>query len=318
MAAELLNLTVTSVATEATDIVVLELADVSGAPLPGFSAGAHIDLHLANGLVRSYSLLNLPNDQGRYTIAVQRDAASRGGSSFIHDTLKRGDTITANTPRNNFVLEESADYYVLLAGGIGITPLLAMQKRLEQLQKPWKLYYCARTRHHALLGHLPENDERVFCNFDQEPGGSILNIGHVLESAPDGAHFYCCGPAPMLKTFTECGSNMDPTRFHVEYFSAAHAPQKQTSNKEFELVLAKSGQTLKISNSTSILEVLIENGFDLSYSCMEGVCGSCETEVLEGEPDHHDLVLSAADRSSGKTMMICCSGSKTKRLILNI
>ncbi|MGB6103782.1 MAG: PDR/VanB family oxidoreductase [Pusillimonas sp.] len=314
---ERLKLTIDSIAIEAQDIAVLRLFNANGAPAPNFSAGSHIDLHLDNGLTRSYSLLN-PSEDGRVlTIAVQREPASRGGSVFVHDSLKAGDSIYASTPRNNFELNEQAPYSILIAGGIGVTPLIAMAHRLEQLNKPWRLYYCARNRHHALINRLPNAPQNIIFNFDQEPGSTLLDIKSVMDSADENTHFYCCGPISMMQAFLRSGGQKPPEFLHVEYFSAQQVQQAGPS-RDFEVVLAKSGRTLTVGRDTTILEALIDDGFELSYSCMEGVCGSCETEVLEGEPDHRDLILSAADRKSGRTMMICCSGSKTPRLVLNL
>lgn len=319
MSAGLIDVRVRARKAEAQDIVSLELVPVAGT-LPPFTAGAHVDVHLANGIVRQYSLLNDPRESHRYVIAVQRDRASRGGSSFVHDSLHEGATLRISAPRNHFPLVEDAEHVVLVGGGIGVTPLLAMAARLAALGRSWELVYCARTREHAAAQDaLARYGERVRFNFDQEPGGRMLDLAALVAQAPAGTHFYCCGPTPMLGAF-EQAMQARPGFGHVEYFTpkAPDPAAPPPADHAFDVELARTGRTLEVPADRSILDTLIEAGFDLTYSCQEGVCGSCETVVLEGDVEHRDFVLSDAEKSRSKSMMICCSRARGTRLVLDL
>jgi tetrachlorobenzoquinone reductase len=314
------KLRVTSATWEADGIHSYELRDPEGGELPPFTAGAHIDLHLLNGMVRSYSLTNSQDERRRYVIAVQRDRSSRGGSTWLHDRLKIGDMITVVGPRNNFLLAEDAANSLFIAGGIGITPLWCMIQRLASLKKPFELIYCVRTRKEAaLLEKLQETAKlpgaKIIFNFDGEPGGKMLDIKAVAAAASSDTHLYCCGPLPMLGAFEEATKGMPAERVHLEYFTAKEAPAAEGG---FTVVLARSGKTFQIAPGKTILETLLDAGLDVPSSCLEGVCGTCETKVLEGVPDHRDVVLTEAERQANKTMMICCSGCKSEKLVLDL
>ena len=317
---ETLQVRVRSVTYEAQGIHSLELVPANGRPLPSFTAGAHVDLQLSNGLIRSYSLVNSQDETHRYVIAVARDAASRGGSRYVHETLRTGDTLHITPPRNNFPLAEDAKHSVLIAGGIGITPLWSMIQRLQSLGRSWRLYYATRTRQsaayleqlNALASHVKLN---LHVNFDQEPGGKMLDIAALVAAEPPDTHLYCCGPLPMLEAFERAAAGRASPFVHVEYFTAREAPAAAGG---FTVVLAKSGKTIAVPPGKTILDAVLDAGINASYSCMEGVCASCETRVLEGIPDHRDLVLSKDEQAANKTMMICCSGSKTEKLVLDL
>jgi vanillate O-demethylase ferredoxin subunit len=311
-----LRLRVRAATWEAPGIVSYDLRPPEPGELPPFSAGAHIDLTLGNGLIRSYSLVNPQGERHRYVIAVQKDRASRGGSKWVHENLRPGDLVTAGGPRNNFALNEGADSSLLIAGGIGITPILCMIERLSFLKKRWELIYCARKRAEtAFVERLSSYGERVRFNFDEEPGGAMLDIAQAVRAAPSNAHLYCCGPLPMLAAFEAATVELPRERVHVEYFSAKEPPAVQGG---FTVVLAKSGREFVVAPGKTILDTLLDAGLDVAYSCMEGVCGTCETKVLEGTPEHRDLILTEAERAAGKVMMICCSGSKSERLVLDL
>jgi vanillate O-demethylase ferredoxin subunit len=288
--------------------------------LPAFTAGAHIDLHLPNGMIRSYSLLNAPEERHRYVIGVNKDPQSRGGSRYMHETLRPGDTLTIGAPQNNFPLEESAALTVLVAGGIGITPIMGMIHRLRALGRPWRLYYAARTRKsaafvdelHALHG---KGGAEVHINFDREPGARMLDVQGIVAALPAGAHIYCCGPVPMLDAFEAATGALPPERVHREYFAAREAAATEGG---FTVELARSGRTLQVDSGKTILDCLLDAGLEPPYSCQEGVCGTCEVRVLQGVPDHRDLVLSEAERATNQRMMICCSGAKSGRLVLDL
>lgn len=305
---------------EAESINSYELVSPSGDDLTPFTAGSHIDLHLSNGMIRSYSLVNDQSERRRYVIAVNKDAASRGGSSFVHDTLRAGDVITISRPRNNFTLQENANHSVLVAGGIGITPLLSMIRRLETLGRSWELFYAARTcRAAAFLEELkslrPEPSSSLHVNFDGEPSGSMLDLASIVSTTPPGAHLYCCGPVPMIEAFEAATRDRPTEQVHVEYFKAKEKPAAAGG---FEVRLARSNRTVKVEAGKTILDALLDAGMAANYACTEGVCGTCETRVLEGIPDHRDLFLGKEEQAANKTMMICCSGSKSSTLVLDI
>lgn len=319
MSTQTFDVRVRSRTSAARDIVMLELEPVEGA-LPPFTAGAHVDLHLGNGLVRQYSLLNDPVEDHRYVIAVQRDRDSRGGSSHVHDALHEGAIVKISAPRNHFPLVEDAPHVVLVGGGIGVTPLLSMAARLASLGRSWELVYCARTRDHAAARDtLAGYGEHVRFNFDQEPGGSMLDLVQLVARAPEGTHFYCCGPTPMLGAF-EAAMQARPGFGHVEYFSpkAPDPAAPAATSHAFDVELARTGTTLHVDADRSILDTLIDAGFDLPYSCQEGVCGSCETAVIEGAVEHRDFVLSDAEKAASKSMMVCCSRARGARLVLDL
>jgi vanillate O-demethylase ferredoxin subunit len=309
------QLRITSTTWEAPNIVSYELRLPESGELPPFTAGAHIDLTLPNGLVRSYSLVNPQSERHRYVIAVQKDRASRGGSKWVHENFRVGELVTVNGPRNNFPLDEAAEKSILIAGGIGITPILSMVERLDAIGRDWELVYCSRKRSGTAFLERLQVKSRVRFNFDEEPGGRMLDIAAVVKAAPPQAHFYCCGPLPMLEAFEQATKDLPRERVHVEYFTAKAPPAVEGG---FTIVLAKSGLTLSVAPGKTILDTLRDNGFDTPFSCTEGVCGTCETRVLEGVPDHRDLILTEAERASNKTMLICCSGSKSDKLVLDL
>jgi tetrachlorobenzoquinone reductase len=309
---------------EAQGILGVELVPLPPATaLPAFAAGAHIDLHLptAQGeMIRSYSLLNDPSETHRYRIGVNKDANSRGGSAYLHASLHAGDVITIGAPRNHFPLDESAPHNVFIAGGIGITPMLSMIARSQALGTPWTLCYAARTRAHAgfldwLESEAGSQGGRVVLNFDQEPGGRMLDLAAVVAALPTGAHVYCCGPIPMLEAYEKATAGLPAERVHMEYFAAKDGPATAGG---FTVELARSHKTLQIPAGRTILDCLIEIQAEPPYSCREGVCGTCEVKVLEGRPDHRDLVLSDAEKAANDRMMVCCSGSCGSKLVLDL
>ncbi len=315
----LIDVRVHAIRAEADGILSLDLRPTNGLTLPHFSAGSHIDVILTNVLERSYSLISAECDLQRYVIAVYRVPESRGGSQYIFDSLRRGDVIQISEPRNNFALAEDAAQSVFIAGGIGITPIWSLLRRLRELNKPWKLYYAARTRTRAaLLSEITElktqYPDRVFLTFDQEPGQAMLDLASIVDGEMQGTHFYCCGPAAMLHAFEAATAKLDPSTVHIERFSS----DMQPASGGFEVQLAKSGRSFFIPPDKTILEVLLSEGLEINRSCMQGVCGTCETYVLEGLPDHRDSVLSKRERESNKVMMICCSGAKTDKLVLDL
>jgi tetrachlorobenzoquinone reductase len=304
---------------EAASINAYELVDPAGGELPPFTAGSHIDLHLANGMIRSYSLVNASCERHRYVIAVNNDEASRGGSKLIHETLRVGEVLTISHPRNNFALHEEADHSVLIAGGIGITPILSMIRRLEALGRSWELFYAARTRRAAAfldeLNGLSRVHSNLHVTFDQEPEARMMDLPAIIKTARPDAHLYCCGPVPMLQAFEAATVGRPASHVHVEYFKASEKPAIEGG---FEVKLARSKRTIAVQPGQTILDALLAAGIAVNYACTEGVCGTCETRVVEGIPDHRDLFLSKEEQEANKTIMICCSGSKSSTLVLDI
>ena len=305
---------------EARSVHSFELRSKSGQDLPSFTAGAHVEVLMRSGLVRSYSLVNSPADRTRYVIAVNRDPRSRGGSVFMHESLRVGDTLRIRRPRNNFPLAEDARHSVMIAGGIGITPFVSMTSRMTEVGAPWVLHYCARTREHAaFVAELEAAATRgrgsVCYHFDDENGDRRPDIRAMVTAAPPSSHFYCCGPPPMLDAFTDVTRGLPAEQVHVERFSSDKPAAVEGG---FTVQLARLGRSVEVPPGSTILDALLALGIEVRYSCRSGICGSCETQVLDGVPDHRDLVLSEEQRASGTRMMICCSGARSERLILDL
>jgi tetrachlorobenzoquinone reductase len=315
-----LHVRVKSITYETLDINSYTLESVSGNELPPFEAGAHIDLNLPNGLVRSYSLINSQEERHRYVVAINKAPASRGGSTFIHENLHVGEVLSIGQPRNNFPLIEDAHHSVFVAGGVGITPLYSMIRRLTVIGRPWQLYYCVRNKIQAaflneLLSLSPSATESVHTNFSRELGDQRLDLDALIATIPNDTHLYCCGPVSMLETFERATTSRPVSYVHVEYFAAKEVVANEGG---FTIELARTGRSFFIPSGKTILQVLLEAGMDVPHACMEGVCSACETRVLEGVPDHLDMVLNREERDSNRTMMICCSGCKSQKLVLDI
>jgi vanillate O-demethylase ferredoxin subunit len=306
-----------SISFAAEGVLLFELRPPGGGELPPFTPGAHIDLHLAEGMVRSYSLVNDALQRDRYVIGVKRDPGSRGGSAWLHETARAGQLVPVSGPRNNFELQEQAAHSVFVAGGIGITPLWSMIQRLEQLQRPWTLHYrCGSAATAALLQELrkPHRCGQVHVSFS-DAGDPRLDLAAIVREAPAGAHFYCCGPAGMLEGFQAACSGIDPQHVHFEHFTAQQAA---ATDGGFTVRLARSGRSVRVEPGRTILETLEGCGMQVPFSCREGVCGACETRVLAGRPDHRDMLLSPQEQAAGRSIMVCCSGSLDEVLELDL
>ncbi|RJP67431.1 MAG: oxidoreductase [Comamonadaceae bacterium] len=284
------------------------------------AAGSHVDLFLAQDLVRSYSLY-LPAAKGDpYRIAVALDPRSRGGSRHMFAHVKVGDEIDISLPKNHFPLTEDASNTVMVAGGIGVTPLMAMATRLTRLGKPWTLHYAAQARTSAaFINELQElayaSGSSVHFSFGDDPDRQRIDLPKVFACAPLDTHFYCCGPKRMIDAFVAAGEQR-PSRFvHVEHFGGV---TPTGSDQSFTVRLARSGKVLTVPAGRTILEVVEQAGISVAHACKEGVCAACETRVIDGIPDHRDLVLSKKERGQNQSMMICCSGSVTAELVLDL
>lgn len=298
----------------ADNVVVLCLRAADGALLPAWTPGAHVDLVLPSGAVRQYSLCGDPGDRSAYRLAVLREASGRGGSQFIHDDLAVGDHVIVRGPRNNFPLVPSRRY-LFIAGGIGITPVLPMLAEAESLATEWRLLYGGRHRRSmAFLDDLAQYGDKVLIAPEDEVG--LLDLGALLSRSTPGTKIYCCGPESLISAVANHCAHWQDGSLHVERFrSLEHVGEP--GSVEFEVVLQRSGVTCTVSIDKSILEVVEDAGIPVPYSCMEGTCGSCETDVLSGVVDHRDSVLDERERMR-KTMMICVSRSLTPTLILDL
>ncbi|MDB5829193.1 MAG: ferredoxin [Variovorax sp.] len=291
-----------------------EFQPVEDGALPAFTPGAHIDLHLGNDLVRQYSLVNAPEDRARYVVGIKRDAASRGGSAFVHEGLRVGDVIGVTGPRNNFALHEDAAHSVFIAGGIGVTPIVCMVERLRALGRSWELHYSVRRREEAAFLDTLQ-DERLHLHVDAEHAGAFLDVPAIVAAAPADAHLYCCGPGPMLDAFEAAAGGRPAALWHIERFTAAK-PSAQGGG--YTVRLAASNKSIAVEPGQTILEALRGCGVHVPASCEQGICGTCETRVLQGTPDHRDSLLSEEEKKANDVMMICCSGSLSDVLVLDL
>ena len=295
---------------------IFDLRPSSGDKLPAFEAGAHIDVAVRDGLLRQYSLLNAPGETHRYVVAVALDPATRGGSKHLHEWVETGDALTISAPRCHFALVEDAPFSVLVAGGIGVTPLWAMAQRLIALGKPFAFYFGARSAEAApLLDRITPALAAANAPLTTVFGGAPLELAAIVRDAPAGAHFYACGPAGMLDAYIAATEAVPSANVHYERFSGA---SDEARDGGFEVELARTGKTVTVAPGQTILEALKLAGVNANHSCAEGICGACETPILEGVADHRDSVLTDAEKAAGKSMMICCSGARCARLVLDI
>lgn len=299
----------------ADEVVALTLAHPEHRRLPDWTPGAHIDLILPNGLTRQYSLCGSRWDANTYRIGVLRDPSGRGGSAFIHDTLTVGDTVAVGGPRNNFTLVP-ATKYLFIAGGIGITPMLSMLAQADLLECDWRLEYLGRSRATmAFTEDLTGYGDRVSIRPDDE--GGVSDVAAMLASIDDDTVVFCCGPTRLLDAVGRCCADWRPGRLRIERF----VPKAQTNtvrDNAFEIELRRSRRWVTVAPRQSVLEALRGTGTSVLSSCGQGVCGTCETTVLDGLPDHRDSILDDAEREAGDCMFICVSRSLSDRLVLDL
>ncbi|WP_349307392.1 PDR/VanB family oxidoreductase [Rhodococcus sp. IEGM 1307] len=312
-------MTVTRVSSEAEGILSLELRNSDGTEVLPWDPGSHIDLWLPSGLIRQYSLCSDPKDLTHYRISVLRVADGRGGSVEIHDGDLLGRELSVQGPRNHFPLIE-AKSYLLIAGGIGVTPLLAMARELDRRGQDWSMIYGGRSR-----GSMAYLDELSACEGDVEivpqDERGIPDLARAIGDCPAGTAVYCCGPEPMLVAVQDkCAELLSPDSLHLEHFSADPAALSALDqvNAAFEVEMASTGEVLEIPPDRSILDVVLERLPGTPFSCKEGYCGTCETAVFEGTPDHRDTVLTPEERTGNETIMICVSRAESTRLRLDL
>ncbi len=313
-----LRLRLRQIREEAQDICSFEFVSADGRDLPTFDAGAHIDLQLTQGRVRSYSIASAPGCRTKYLVAVQREADGRGGSVWMHDSLRVGQEMSASAPSNDFHLDEEANDSILIAGGIGITPILSMIERLDAIGRPWQLFYASRTpASMAFRERLSELDRGrglvTYCIGGAGP--ERLDVERIVSKAPASTHLYCCGPARMIDAFVSAGQARDPATIHFERFSASEAAAMDGG---YSVRLARSERVVPVMQGQTLLDALLDANVPVAYACSSGICGTCQTGVISGVPDHRDEFLSDEEKRLGKTMIICCSGSKSPELVLDL
>ncbi|MCW2871700.1 PDR/VanB family oxidoreductase [Actinacidiphila oryziradicis] len=301
----------------AAGVVTLTLRHPAGDELPAWEPGAHIDLLLGKGLTRQYSLCGDRGDRSAWHIAVLREPAGRGGSAYVHDQLAEGAAVGVRGPRNHFALRPAARY-LFVAGGIGITPILPMTAAAEAAGADWTLLYGGRTRTSmAFLDRLAPYGGKVRPAPQDETG--LLDLASYLAAPGPDTLVYCCGPEPLLAAVEEqCRGRGWPSGALVVERFKPRAADPAAASGSFELVLSRSGLTLTVQPELSVLQTVEAAGVQVLSSCQEGTCGTCETDVLEGEPDHRDSLLSEEERAAGETMMICVSRCRGPRLVLDL
>jgi ferredoxin-NADP reductase len=315
-----LDLVVRDSETVAAGVKLLTLHHPGGGELPAWAPGAHLDLLLGPELVRQYSLCGDPADRHTLQVAVLREPEGRGGSRFVHERLAPGGAVRVRGPRNNFELVRR-ERYLFIAGGIGITPIKPMLAAAEAAGADWRLVYGGRTRASmAFAAELRDRygDRVTVCPQDET---GLLDLDALLGSPAAGTAVYCCGPAPLIDAVQARGRAWAPDSLHVERFAPVVSPAgagPAPPDDAFEVELTVSGRTLTVPAGKPILDVLEEAGVDVLSSCREGTCGTCETEVLGGVPDHRDSLLTEAERAAGDTMLICVSRARTPRLVLGL
>ncbi len=315
-----MKLTVTTLRLEADGVLGVELRDRSGAPLPPFEPGAHVDVSLPNGVTRQYSIASSATDATRYWLGIGRAAASRGGSSYAHANLRLGDILEVSHPRSFFGLHDVASGHLFIAGGIGITPILGMIHRCVERGHAWRLLYCVRSRRNAAyLEQLDTFRNHVVIHADDEHSGRA-DIEGALQSLPEGWHVYTCGPAAMMEAVCDSArlAGIGASSVHLERFGADPTGTAVRPRQPFSVRLLRHGGFFAIPEDRSILDVLEANGVALPSSCREGLCGSCEIPLVSGQADHRDYVLSEEKRCANQSILICVSRARCGELVLDI
>jgi ferredoxin-NADP reductase len=300
-------------------VVVLDLAHPENEDLPRWGPGAHIDLILDDGLTRQYSLCGDPRDSGIWRVGVLLESNSRGGSRYVHQNLNEGSAVRVRGPRNHFPLVD-AQHYRFIAGGIGITPIFAMIGAAERAGTDWTLLYGGRTRTSmAFAEELAERYPERVTVWPQDERG-LLDLESLFKDPEDNTLVYCCGPEALLGAVEQQCAHWPTGVLHIERFApkVPTAEEAAEALQQFEVVCQRSGVTFEVTPDESILEVLEAAEIPILGSCYEGVCGTCETRVLAGTPDHRDSVLTEAERAAGEVMMVCVSRSRTERLVLDL
>jgi len=308
-------------AIEAVDICSFELMPVDGKTLPPFSAGSHIDVHIPNGFTRQYSLCNSSGESSRYLVGVLKDASSRGGSRAMHELVNEGDVLQISAPKNHFALAHDAGCHLLLAGGIGITPILCMAERLAMVGEPFQMHYCARSATRMAFGERIRSAAfapQVQFHLDDGDTAQKLDLQALLASPESGTHVYVCGPKGFMDAVLGAArsSGWSEAQLHYEFFSTQMV--ETDGDQDFEVKLASSGKVIAVPKGRTVTQALAEAGIQVPTSCEQGVCGTCLTRVLEGVPDHRDLYLMPDEQANNDQFTPCCSRAKTRMLVLDL
>lgn len=306
---------------ETADISTFELVRVDGAPLPAFAAGSHIDVAAPGGLVRQYSLCNDPKERDRYVIGVLKEAGGRGGSRAMHDAVREGDMLRISAPKNHFALAHGAPRSLLLAGGIGVTPILCMAERLAATGAQFAMHYCARSAARMAFRKRIEDSafaDRVRFHFDDGAASQKLDIPALFGTDDGGLHVYVCGPKGFMDAALGAArqAGWAKERLHYEFFSADASPV--AGNTAFEVKLASSGRVIAVPADQTVVQALAGAGVSVSTSCEQGVCGTCLTRVLEGEVEHRDMFLTKDEQAANDQFTPCCSRAKSACLVLDL
>jgi vanillate monooxygenase ferredoxin subunit len=315
----LLDVVVSRRSRETADVALIELAASTSAPLPAFTAGSHVDMHLPNGIIRQYSICSDPSEGGPYRFGVLLAPRSRGGSRAVH-ALRTGEVIKISPPRNQFAIDETATKTILVGGGIGITPLVSMSYRLHSMGAVFELNYCARGRLQAAfqkrLSTSPFS-KNVRWHFDGSDGLTSFEPSRDLPLPDEGSHLYVCGPLGFMKYVVDAASaaGWSQSRIHTEAFEP---PPSSMDDPEFTVIAKRSGRTVTVRPGQSIAQALSEAGISVTVSCEQGICGTCLTPVLDGVPEHRDRYQSQSEHSANSFIALCCSRSSSKTLVLDI
>ena len=315
----LLRLRVQAIRWQADGIHAFELVDPDAALLPLATAGSHVDVHLPGGLMRSYSLAGDPADRSAWTLGVLREVNGQGGSKAMHQNVHVGELLMVGAPRNAFPMASSATHSVLLAGGIGITPIKAMAHTLTAQGKSFEVHYCARTARNVaftreLRALVPR--DRLHFHFDNGVPSHGLNISNLLKQQPDGAHLYYCGPGGFMKACAEASTHWAPGSVHFEHFKPPEPAPKSVPDASFEVRLARTGITVPVLPDQTIVRAIELAGHRVPTSCLSGLCGSCKVDYLEGEVEHNDYILS--DEEKTRCLTLCVSRSRSPILVLDL
>jgi ferredoxin-NADP reductase len=318
---EVLNVLISGRKEQIAGIITLDLLPVASERLPSFDAGAHVDVHIAPGIVRQYSLCNDPAEIHRYRIGVLRESQSRGGSVEIHSSFLNGRRVHISRPRNHFPLAEDSGPSILVGGGIGITPLIAMAHHLHSQKRDFRLHYCVRSRGRAAflaeLQHV-EFRQHVLLHCDDGLPEQRFNLQAALGAGAHGTHVYACGPSGFVDSVVNEAkrAKLAPARMHVERFQRDLVPA--SADREFIVVAHRSGQIVKVPPETTIATALARAGVAVELSCEQGICGTCITDVLEGVPEHRDMYLTDTEKTLNNRIAVCCSRSLTDILVLDV
>lgn len=303
---------------EGGNIAVMEFESATSTTLPKVEAGAHIDVHLPNGMVRQYSLCQNPNDEGKFRLGILRDPESRGGSVSAFDEIKDGMQIQVSEPKNLFPLLK-AKHSVLIGGGIGITPLITMAYQLAHEGESFELHYCGASPEKCAFVDEIKNGElakHTTFHFKSEGASHRAFFESAIKDIDSESHIYTCGPVGFMDWVINLATTHDfpEQQIHKEYFQV----ETDTSGDSFEVVAERSGKIIVVEAGETILQALAKEGIEIEMSCEQGVCGTCMCDVIEGEPDHRDVYFTDEEKASNEQILVCCSRSKTPRLVLDI